>query len=78
MSIGCSVLFLNWLHYQLNFSWKEIILAGAPTLAKTYKNISGRTDGLERFKALLQYHFPEGQPSGVTSDNVFPLSEPAS
>jgi len=78
MSIGCSVLFLNWLHYQLNFSWKEIILAGAQTLAKTYKNLTGRTDGLERLKTLLQYHFPEGQPSGVTSDNVFPLSEPSS
>ncbi len=78
ISIGCSVLFLYWLHYQLNFSWKEIILAGAPTLAKTYKNLTGRTDGLERFKELLQYHFPEGQPSGVTSDNVFPLSEPPS
>src|SRR5438445_212035 len=76
--IGCSVLFLNWLRYQLHLSWNEIILAGAPTLAQTYANLTGRTDGLARFKDLLQAHFPEGSPSGVTSDNVFPLLNPAS
>ncbi len=73
ISIGCSVLFLNWLHYQLNFSWKQIILAGSPTLGETYENLTSRTDGLERFKSLLQIHYPEGQPSNVTSDNMFPL-----
>src|SRR5215469_17795128 len=32
-SIGCSVLFLNWLRFQLNYSWTQIIAAGGPTLA---------------------------------------------
>jgi hypothetical protein len=73
VSIGCSVLFLNWLCYQLNFSWNQIVLAGAPTLGQTYTNLTSRTDGLAEFKALLQAHYPEGQQSGVTSDNVFPL-----
>jgi len=74
VSIGCSVLFLNWLRYQLDFSWNQIILAGAPTLGQTYTNLTGGTDGLGEFKALLQAHYPEGQESHVTSDNVFPLT----
>ena len=39
-SIGCSVLFLNWLRFQLNFTWTQIIAAGTPTLAGTYKNLA--------------------------------------
>lgn len=74
VSIGCSVLFLNWLRYQLDFSWNQIVLAGAPILAQTYTNLTGRTDGLAEFKALLQAHYPEGHKSDVTSDNVFPLT----
>ena len=73
VSIGCSTLFLNWLHYQLHFSWSEIILAGAPTLAQTYTNLTGRTDAWARFRILLQNHFPPGKPSGLTTDNPFPL-----
>ncbi len=73
LSIGCSVLFLNYLHYQLAYSWTHIVCAGGATLAETYTRLTGRTDGLERFKALLQIYFPEGTPSHVTTDNVFPL-----
>lgn len=77
-SIGCAVLFLNWLRDQLHFSWAEIVAAGAPTLAQTYTNLTGRTDALARFKGLLQAHFPEGTPSGLTTDNPFPLLSPTS
>jgi hypothetical protein len=77
-SIGCSVLFLNWLRYQLHFSWAEIIAAGAATLAQTYTNLTGRADALSRFKALLQAHFPQGSPSGLTTDNPYPLLSPSS
>jgi hypothetical protein len=73
VSIGCSVLFLNYLHYQLDFQWQEIVQAGAPTLAQTYTKLTGQPDGLTPFKALLQAFYPVGTPSGVTSDNVFPL-----
>ena len=78
LSIGCAVLFLNWLRYQLHFSWDEIILAGASTLAQTYTNLTGRTDAWTRFTTLLQNHFPAGAPSGLTTDNPFPLLDPAS
>ena len=73
VSIGCSVLFLNYLHYQLDFQWQEIVQAGAPTLAQTYAQLTGQPDGLTPFKALLQAFYPVGTPSGVTIDNVFPL-----
>ena len=73
VSIGCSVLFLNYLHYQLDFQWQEIVQAGAPTLAQTYTKLTGQPDGLTPFKALLQAFYPVGTPSGVTIDNVFPL-----
>jgi hypothetical protein len=71
VSIGCAVLFLNWLRYELNFSWQEIIAAGAGTLGKTYTNLTQRTDGFDQFAALLQARFPAGTPSGLTTDNPF-------
>jgi len=73
ISTGCSTLFLNYLHYQLDFTWAEIVQAGAPTLAQTYTRLTGQPDGLAPFKALLQAFYPVGAPSGVTNDNVFPL-----
>lgn len=72
ISTGCAVLFLNYLHYQLDFAWPEIVAAGAPTLAGTYQNLTGQTDGFAQFSNLLAAYFPNN-PSGVTSDNVFPL-----
>jgi hypothetical protein len=70
---GCAVLFLNWLHFQLGNSWVQIVAAGAPTLGKTYTKLTGRTDGFKQFKALLNLRFPVGRPSGLTTDNPFPL-----
>ena len=72
-SIGCSVLFLNWMRFQLKFTWNQIIAAGAATLGGTYKNLTGQNDGWTKFKALMDAKFPPGQPSGVTVDNPFPL-----
>jgi hypothetical protein len=48
VSIGCSVLFLNWMRFQLGYSWTQIIAAGDSTLAKTYQNLTGQTDGHQR------------------------------
>jgi hypothetical protein len=70
---GCAVLFLNYLHVQLGFTWQQIIAAGAPTLGETYTNLTGKSDGFDQFKALLATHFPVGTPSGLTTDNPFPL-----
>jgi hypothetical protein len=70
---GCSVLFLNWLRFQLGYSWLEIVAAGAPTLGKTYQKLAGKSDGFKQFKALLASHYPAGRPSGLATDNPFPL-----
>ena len=78
VSIGCSTLFLNWLRYQLHFTWAQIVPAGAATLAGTYQNLTGATDALASFKGLLDRHFPPGTPSGLTNDNPYPLIDPAS
>ena len=72
-SIGCSVLFLNWLRFQLNHTWAQIIEAGASTLAKTYQNLTSQNNGFDRFMALVNEKFPPGTPSGLTKDNPFPL-----
>ena len=77
LSIGCSVLFLNWLHNQLHFPWAQIVAAGAdPNLQTTYQKLTGRTDAVQQFRGLLDSHFPPGSPSGVQNDNPYPLSNP--
>jgi hypothetical protein len=73
VSNGCSVLFLNYLHYQLQFSWSDIVRSGGATLAETYQRLTGQTDAFGPFSDLIAKHYPPGQPSGVVSDNVFPL-----
>ncbi len=73
VSIGCSVLFLNWLRFQLNYTWSQIIQAGAPTLAETYTNLTSRTDGWDQFSALMEASYPEGQVYDLGTDNPFPL-----
>lgn len=70
---GCSVLFLNWLRFQLNYSWAQIVGAAAPTLGETYAKLTGKNDGFKRFETLLNGRFPKGQPSGLTTDNPFPI-----
>lgn len=73
-SIGCAVLFLNYLHYQLGYAWDAIVQAGGSTLAQTYANLTGTTDDpFPTFASILQARYPQGTPSGVTTDNVFPI-----
>lgn len=70
---GCSVLFLNWLRFQLNYSWQQIAGAAATTLAQTYSRLTGKNDGSQQFENLINAHFPKGTPSGLVTDNPFPL-----
>ena len=72
-SIGCSVLFLNWMRFQLQHPWQRIIAAGAPTLAGTYKNLTGKNDGWAAFKTLIDAKYPPGKPSRLKKDNPFPF-----
>ena len=72
-SIGCSVLFLNWLRFQLNYSWEQIVAAGTATLAGTYKNLSGKDTAWQDFEAVINANFPVGQQYNLDTDNPFPL-----
>jgi hypothetical protein len=74
LSIGCSVLFLNWLHTQLGKSWQEIVGAGGTTLADTYGNLKLPGNGWQQFEELIQEHYPKGTPIHLDTDNPFPLS----
>jgi acid phosphatase type 7 len=66
-STGAAVLFYNWLHYQLGYSWEQIVRAGAPTLAETYRKLTnGKTSAFEDLMAAIQ-----ALPNGVTNDNPF-------
>ena len=73
-SIGCSVLFLNWLRSQLNYSWQQIVDAGTATLARTYTNLTGKNTAWQDFEAVINAHFPLGQQYNLDTDNPFPVA----
>ena len=77
VSIGCSVLFLNWLRYELKYGWEAIVGAGASTLSGTYTKLTGQSDGWTRFSTQLAARYPVGTPSGLADDNSFPLDRHA-
>jgi hypothetical protein len=72
-SIGCSVLFLNWLRFQLNHTWAAIIAAGSGTLAATYKNLTGKSTAWTDFQTIINAHFPAGKKYKLGNDNPFPV-----
>jgi len=72
-SIGCSVLFLNWLRFQLTHTWSDIVAAGAGTLGDTYKNLTGKSTGWQDFQAAISSYFPPGRQYRLKTDNPFPL-----
>lgn len=76
VSIGCGSLFLNYLAYQLNFSWPDIVAAGAPTLGQTAANL-GLQNAFNDFSALLARHYPPGTPVYLPDDDPFPLPDPS-
>jgi hypothetical protein len=85
VSFGCGSLFLNYLAYQLNYTWPDIIGAGAPTtstLAET-ATILGVANPWMDFISLITAYLPSpdtlpveptsfGQPPEPT-DDPFPL-----
>jgi hypothetical protein len=72
---GCAVLFLHYLHFQLGFSYDKISQAAAPTLAGTYKALTGKKAPFAEFAALLEKRFPRGQRADLATDNPFPINE---
>ncbi len=88
VSTGCGSLFLNYLAYQLNYSWPDIIGAGAPTtntLAETATILGAANPWLDFFQLITTY-LPSGAnlPAEPTSfgqapeptDDPFPLGPP--
>ncbi|WP_406460070.1 hypothetical protein OH768_35700 [Streptomyces sp. NBC_01622] len=75
ISLGCAALFINYLRFQLGHELKEIIQKGGPTLADTYRNLTGKTDAFGPFKQLMDTFFPPGPACGLLTDNPFPLGQ---
>jgi hypothetical protein len=83
VSYGCASLFLNYLHYQLGFTWQQIIAAADNTLALVAQNL-GSLNAWNDFSAVISRHYPAGQPvgpnqlpkdpEGLAIDNLYPLS----
>jgi hypothetical protein len=74
-SSGCATLFLNYLHYQLGFSWQSITGAGGGTLADIHAALTGiHKNAFLPFATLLQQFFPAGITVSLPNDNPFPLS----
>jgi hypothetical protein len=74
VSIGCGILFLNYLRWQLQpgFSLEAIIAASGATLEAVYQELVGQSGGFQLFSSLLNKFFPIGTPAAV-GDNPFPL-----
>lgn len=78
VATGGAVLFLNYLHYQLGYSWQQIATNPAPTLGEAAQRLTGSDECLTEFRSLLAKHYPVGQPLPFFPDNPFPLAdEPA-
>lgn len=78
-AIGCAVLFLNYLHHQLGYSWQEIVASGSTTLAATARSLGADEPGYEaydEFRALVDGHFPAGEVVALETDNPFPFEPP--
>lgn len=73
-SIGCAVLFLNWLRFQLNYSWADIVAAGGATLAGTYRSLTGHSTGWDDFSSFMDTQFPRGRQYRLKTDNPFPIA----
>jgi hypothetical protein len=70
LSNACSVIFLNYLHYVLGYSWGQICSCADSTLSGTYTKLTGdKSDPFPHFKALLDNKYPPGQQISLSTDN---------
>ena len=77
VSFGCACLFLDYLAFEKNFTWNQIIGAAAATLAGT-ASILGLANEPNGFFTLLANHFPVGTSVGLwADDDVYPFSAPS-
>jgi len=89
VSYGCAVLFLNYLRYQLGFSFTQIVAAAGDfqllaipgvtkiALADVLSTLTGRPreSAFQEFTDLLQAHIPFGTAFTAAGDNLFPLRD---
>jgi len=73
---GAGTLFLNYLHHQHGYAWKEIACVPGESLGEVARRLTGRETEWGRFRVLLDHHFPPGVPSRLLGDNPFPLDPP--
>ncbi len=72
---SCSVLFLNFLRYELKYSWQSIIATQqGGWLATTYSQLTGFNDGFARFAQLMAVSFPPSSIASLNTNNPFPLT----
>jgi hypothetical protein len=69
-SVGCGVLFINFLRFQLNIGLRAIIASGGSTLEDCFHSLTSKTDGFGPFSLLLARFFPNETSS---RGNPFPL-----
>jgi len=74
-SFGCGVLFINYMRFQLGISLGDIITKAGHSLAETYRNVTGKTDGWASFSALMNATFPITGSYTPATDNLFPLPQ---
>jgi hypothetical protein len=74
VSIGCGILFLNYLRSQLQpgYSIETLIAASGTTLEAVYQTLTGQVGGFKPFSSLLNRFFPIGLKPAV-GDDPFPL-----
>jgi hypothetical protein len=75
VAIGCSVLFLNYLHSQLGYGWNKICQAAGPNLSDTFHKLTGKTAPFLEFSKQLEKKFPKGKPVSLNTDNPYPIDD---
>jgi hypothetical protein len=71
IAVGCSVLFLNWLHHVRMMAWSDIIASGGATLAATYQALTGNGNAWSAFSTDMQARWAPGTAYTAVTDQPF-------
>jgi hypothetical protein len=74
-AVGCDILFIYYLMYELGYSIRSVIAAAASTLRGVHRNLSNDpNDPFPAFAALINTRYPIGQKVASLPGEVFPIS----
>lgn len=78
-ALGCGVLFINWLQYELGYTMTQICQAASPTLAGVYGKLTGSSaDPFPIFKGQLGKAYPQGTTADLSNQddicNPYPMA----